>query len=43
MLQTIMPFVVAILIGYLLGCFNLAFIISKVKFVYASFYIISTY
>ena len=31
MLQTIMPFVVAILIGYLLGCFNLAFIISKVK------------
>lgn len=31
MLQTITPFVVAILVGYLLGCFNLAFIISKVK------------
>lgn len=31
MLQTITPFAVAILIGYLLGCFNLAFIISKVK------------
>lgn len=31
MLQTIMPFAVAILMGYLLGCFNLAFIISKVK------------
>ena len=33
MLQTITPFAVAILIGYLLGCFNLAFIISKVKIV----------
>ncbi len=31
MLQTITPFAVAIIIGYLLGCFNLAFIISKVK------------
>lgn len=31
MLQTITPFVIAILIGYLVGCFNLAFIISKVK------------
>lgn len=31
MLQTITPFAVAILVGYLLGCFNLAFIISKVK------------
>lgn len=31
MIQTITPFVAAILIGYLLGCFNLAFIISKVK------------
>lgn len=31
MLQTITPFAVAILLGYLLGCFNLAFIISKVK------------
>ena len=31
MLQTIMPFAVAILIGYLIGCFNLALIISKIK------------
>ena len=31
MLQTITPFAVAILIGYLFGCFNIAFIISKVK------------
>ena len=31
MLRTITPFAVAIIIGYLLGCFNLAFIISKVK------------
>lgn len=31
MLQTITPFVIAIIIGYLVGCFNLAFIISKVK------------
>ena len=31
MLQTITPFAVAILIGYLLGCFNIALIISKIK------------
>lgn len=31
MLQTITPFAVAILIGYLFGCFNIAFIISKIK------------
>ena len=31
MLQTIIPFAVAILIGYLIGCFNLALIISKIK------------
>lgn len=31
MFQTITPFVIAIIIGYLVGCFNLAFIISKVK------------
>jgi len=31
MLQTITPFAIMILIGYLLGCFNLAFIISKIK------------
>lgn len=31
MLQTITPFVIAIIIGYFVGCFNLAFIISKVK------------
>lgn len=31
MLQMITPFAVAILIGYLFGCFNLAYIISKVK------------
>lgn len=31
MVQMIMPFAVAILVGYLIGCFNLAYIISKVK------------
>ena len=31
MLQMIMPFAIAILIGYLIGCFNLALIISKMK------------
>ena len=31
MLQTIIPFAVAILIGYLIGCFNLALIIPKIK------------
>ena len=31
MLQMITPFAVAILAGYLTGCFNLAYIISKVK------------
>lgn len=31
MLQMIIPFAVAVLIGYLIGCFNLAYIISKVK------------
>lgn len=31
MFQTITPFVIAIIIGYLVSCFNLAFIISKVK------------
>lgn len=31
MLQIIIPFAVTILIGYLVGCFNLAYIISKVK------------
>lgn len=31
MLQTIAPIVIAILMGYFVGCFNLAFIISKVK------------
>ena len=31
MVQMIMPFAVTILVGYLIGCFNLAYIISKVK------------
>ena len=31
MLNTITPFAIAIGIGYLFGCFNLAYIISKVK------------
>lgn len=31
MLQMILPFAVAVLVGYLSGCFNLAYIISKVK------------
>lgn len=31
MLQTLTPFTLAIGIGYLLGCFNLAYIISKIK------------
>lgn len=31
MLQMLIPFAIAILAGYLTGCFNLAYIISKVK------------
>lgn len=31
MLQMILPFAVTVLVGYLSGCFNLAYIISKVK------------
>ena len=31
MTQTIIAFAVTILVGYLFGCFNLAYIISKVK------------
>lgn len=31
MLHTILPFAAAILMGYLCGCFNLAYIISKIK------------
>lgn len=31
MLQTSTPFIIAILIGYLVGCFNLAYILSKIK------------